>query len=515
MSEIEFLFVLLLAAAGLVRLADLVRVPYPILLVLGGLGIGLVPGLPDVELAPELVFLVFLPPLLTAAAFYASPRELWAERRALSWLSIGLVGLTIGAVAIVAHAIVDGLPWAAAFTLGAIVAPTDPVAALATFKRAEAPVRVRLVVEGESLINDATALVAFRVAVGALTGHGLDAVGATGELVGSAAGGAAVGLAVGWLEVELLRRIADRPLAILTTLLFAFGSYIAAEHLHVSGILATVVAGLYLGWNSHRAFVDADTRLSGVAFWEVLEFTLNALIFILLGLQFPALTAEVREAVPLGEVLVSGLVIALTVTGVRILAQFMPGARTADGWRERVVVGYSGMRGAVSLAAALSVPLEAEGRASIVVLTFVVILVTLVAQGLTLPLLMRVLGVRGDRVWSPEEAIARLEAAQSALDRLDDLEAESEGELPEVAKRLRELYRMRFRMCQDVLSGDGDARRHVKDGRFRYGELRRELIGIERDTLLSLRGEGRLRPEVLRLIERDLDLEEARLNAAS
>ncbi|MGI8622899.1 MAG: Na+/H+ antiporter [Solirubrobacteraceae bacterium] len=510
MNELEFLFVLLVAAAGLVRLADLIRVPYPIVLVLGGLAIGFVPGLPDIVLAPDVVFLVFLPPLLVAAGFNASPQELWAERRPLAYLSLVLVLATMGAVAIVAHALVGGLPWAGAFVLGAVVAPTDPVAALATFRRAHAPERVRLVVEGEAMINDATALVAFRVAVGVATGATFDAAGAALDVVVSAVGGIAVGLAVGWAQRRLILRLADRPLSILWTVLAAYGAYILAEEIGVSGVLAAVLAGLYFGWHSHTAF-DADVRLSAIAFWEVLEFTLNALIFILLGLQFPVLSAQL----PVADVVGPGLAIAATVIAVRTVAQFAPGAGTGDGWRERVVVGWSGMRGAISLAAALSIPLDVTGRAQIVVLTVVVIAVTLVGQGLTLPVLIRALRLGEERVWSPEEAVARLEAAQSALDRLDELEAEHEGELPEAVKRLRELYRARFRMCQQALTGEPDARTHVRDLRFRYGALRRELIGIERSALLGLRGEGRLRPEVLRQIERDLDLEEARLSAAA
>ena len=510
MDELEFLFVLLVCAAGLVRVADLIRVPYPIVLVLGGLAIGLVPGLPDVELAPDVVFLVFLPPLLAAAGFNASPQELNAERSALAYLSLGLVLATMGAVAVVAHALVDGLPWAGAFVLGAVVAPTDPVAALATFQRAHAPERVRLIVEGESMINDATALVAFRVAIGVATGATFDAADAALDFVVSAAGGIAIGLVVGWVQRRLIVRLTDRPLSILWTVLSAYGAYILAEEIGVSGILAAVLAGLYFGWHSHTAF-DADVRLSAIAFWEVLEFILNALIFILLGLQFPALSDEL----PVGDVLVPGLAIAATVIVLRMLAQFVPYVDTADGWRARVVVGWSGMRGAISLAAALSIPLDVEGRSQIIVLTFMVIAITLVGQGLTLPVLIRALRLREDRVWSPEEAVARLEAAQSALDRLDELDAEHDDELPEAVKRLRELYRARFRMCQQALSGEPGARTHARDARYRYGALRRELIGIERDALLGLRNEGRLRPDVLRQIERDLDLEEARLSEAA
>ena len=508
MSDLEFLFALLVAAAGLVRLADVVRIPYPIVLVLGGLGIGYIPGLPDLVLAPDVVFLVFLPPLLVAAGYNASPQELRAERSALTYLALGLVLVTIAAVAVVAHALVDGLPWVGAVILGAVVAPTDPVAALATFQRVRAPQRVRLIVEGEAMLNDATALVTFRVAIVVAAGSGFDAAATLGDFAQAVAVGLAVGALGGWLLVKLVTRLSDRPLSILWTLLGAYGAYIGAEKLGGSGVLAAVLTGLYLGWHASTAF-DADVRLSAVAFWEVLEFILNALIFILLGLQFPTL----KDELPVGDVIGPGLAIAAVVVTVRMAAQFVPGIGTADGWRERVVVGWCGMRGAISLAAALSIPLDVDGRAKIIVLTFFVIAVTLVGQGLTLAPLMRMLRLRDSRVWSPEEAMARLEAAQSALDRLDELEAEHEGELPEAVRRLRELYRARFRMCQAALSGDDEARHRAGDVRFRYGALRRELIGVERAALLGLRQDGQLRPEVLRLIERDLDLEEARLAA--
>ena len=511
MDELEFLFVLLLAAALLVRLADIVGLPYPIVLVLGGLGIGLVPGLPNIELDPEVVFLVFLPPLLVSAGFYMSPRELYAERRPIGFLVLGVVSATIVAVAVVAHALVDGLSWAAAFTLGAIVAPTDPVAALATFGRLGAPRRVSLIVEGEATLNDATALVAFRVAVAVAAGGTFDALDAGIELVLAAVGGIAIGVAAGWLEVRVLARLVDRPLAIVWTILTAYGAYVIAEQIGVSGVLAAVVAGLWLGWHEDHAF-DADTRLSGVAVWEVFVFVLNALVFILLGLQFPDLIDELRGDVALAEAAVAAVGVTATVIGVRLLAQFVPGTATGDGWRERVAVGWSGMRGAISLAAALSVPLDVPGREQILFITFAVILVTLVGQGLTLPLLLSALGLRGERAWSPEEAIARLEAAQAALDRIDELEAEGVSE--ERLRRLRELYRSRFRQCQAVLMGEGETMSPERDGPERYARLRRDLIATERAALLELRDGGRVAPEVLRLVQRDLDLEEARLRAA-
>jgi CPA1 family monovalent cation:H+ antiporter len=270
-----------------------------------------------------------------------------------------------------------------------------------------------------------------------------------------------------------------------------------------------VTTGLFLGWHSHTAF-DADVRLSAIAFWEVLEFTLNTLIFILLGLQFPALT----ENLPVGDVLGPGLAIAGVVIVVRMVMQFVPLITTGETWGECVVIGWSGMRGAISLAAALSIPLDVPGRDTIIVLTFVVIGVTLVGQGLTLPVLLKWLDLPESRIWSPEEAVARLEAAQSALDRLDEIESEIEGEIPDAVKRMRELYRMRFRQCQAALSGEPEERHQVRHARFKYGKLRRDLIGVERDALLQLRSEGQLRPETLRRIERDLDLEEARLARA-
>ncbi len=501
MSDLEFLFALLAAAAVLVRLADLIRVPYPIVLVLGGLAIGLVPGLPDIQLDPDVVFLVFLPPLLHSAGWRSSPKELWAERRPLGGLAVGLVLLTLGAVAVVAHAVVAGLSWPAAFVLGAILAPTDAVAAIATFARAHAPERVTLLAEGESMINDATALVAFRVALAAAVDGTFHPADAALDFVLTAVGGVAVGLAVGWVVQHLQRRLSDAPLSIFISLLTAYAGYIFAERLGVSGVLGAVVSGLYLGWHQHDAF-DADTRLSAFAFWQVLVFGLNAALFVLLGLQFPT---------PTGELALDALLVTATVVAVRLAWTLLPATGAGDGVRERAVLGWSGMRGAISLAAALSVPRSVPERPALIAVTFGVILLTLVGQGLTLPPLLRALRLRADRVWSPDEAVARLEAAQSALDRLDELE--EDGAAAEPVRRLRELYRARFRQCVAVLNAEGERPPELDDSYRSFSSLRRELIRAERTTLLDLRGDGRLRPDVLRLIERDLDLEEARLRA--
>jgi len=502
-GDIELVILLLGAAAVLVRLAESIAVPYPIVLVVGGLAIGLVPGGPVVEPDPDVVFLVFLPPLLHAAAWQSSPRELQAELRPLALLSIGLVLVTMGAVAVVAHAIVPRMSWEAAFVLGAIVGPTDPVAAIATFSRIGAPPRVRLLVEGEAMINDGTALVAYRVALVAAVDGTFSAGDALLDFVSGAVGGVAIGLAVGWLGIHVMRRQSDVALSIFATLIVAYGSYIAAEEVGVSGVLAAVASGVYSGWNAHSA-MDAGTRLSANAFWNVMVFGLEALLFVLLGLQAPRLADELDVA----ELALQALAVALTVIVVRMAWSAIPAGGFGATVRERIAVGWAGMRGAISLAAALAVPIAVEERPEILLLTFGVIAVTLLGQGLTLAPLLRWLALPGVSPFSPDEATVRLEAAQAALDRLDELE--QEGAAAEPLRRLRELYRTRFAVCVAVLGGEqlpGNGREELRE----YGAMRRDLIAVERASLLALRNEGRVRNDVVRRVERDLDLDEARL----
>ncbi len=267
--NVESVLILLLAAALLVRLADFGNIPAPIVLVLGGLGIALIPGLPEVELDPDVVFLVFLPPLVYAAGWRTSPLELRALMRPLALLSVGLVFVTAAAVAVVAHALVPELGWAEAAVLGAILAPTDAVSSTSIFRRLGAPERVRLLVEGESMINDGTALVLYRIAIGVATGSAFSFGGGALEFVGISLGGLAVGLAVGALSNLVVRRQTDGGLSIFLSVLTAYGAYVGAEQLHVSGVLAAVVAGVYGGYQSPRS-LDADIRLSAVAFWGVL-----------------------------------------------------------------------------------------------------------------------------------------------------------------------------------------------------------------------------------------------------
>src|SRR4051794_2558439 len=294
-NNVESVFVLVLAAALLVRLADYGKIPAPIVLVVGGLGIAFVPTLPNVELDPDTVFLVFLPPLVYAAGWRTSPQELRAGMGPLALLSIGPVFVAAAGVAVVAHALVPGMSWAEAAILGAVLAPTDAVAATSIFRRLGAPERVRLLVEGESMINDGTALVLYRIAVGVAAGSAFSFGGAALEFVGVSLGGIAVGLAVGVVSDLVVRRQSDAGLSIVLTVLTAYGAYIGAEELHVSGILAAVVAGLYGGYRSPRS-LDADIRLSAVAFWGVLVFGLEITLFVLLGLQLPDIVDTLNES---------------------------------------------------------------------------------------------------------------------------------------------------------------------------------------------------------------------------
>jgi len=511
-QDIESILLLLLAAALLVRIAEFGKIPAPIVLVLGGLAIALVPGLPEVELEPDTIFLIFLPPLVYAAGWRTAPGELRALMRPLGLLSVGLVFLTAAVVAVVAHALVPELGWAEAAILGAVLAPTDAVSATSIFRRMNAPERVRLLVEGESMINDGTALVLYRIAVGVATGTAFSLGDAALEFVGVSLGGIAVGLAIGFVSDRIIRKQTDGGLVVLLTVLTAYAAYIGAEEAHVSGILAAVVAGVYAGYRSPQT-LDADTRLGAVSFWGVLVFGLEILLFVLLGLQLPGVVDTLNEgSSQVSELLLPVAAIAAASILVRLLFVLAMRGDAGDTFGQRFAVGWSGMRGAVSLAAALAVPLSVEGRPQIIFLTFALILVTLVGQGLSLPFIVKRLKLEEPRRWSDEEAVARMEAAQSALDRIDEMDAEDRADEKQLV-RLRDLYRSRFRMCVAVLAGEDPERAARAERISDYGELRRELIGIERDELIELRKGGRLKNQTMRQIERDLDLEEARIRS--
>ena len=526
MNDIETLIALVAAAVVLVRFADLISIPYPIVLVLGGLGIGFIPGGPSLELEPDVVFLVFLPPILQSAGYWASPRELRAELVPLTWLVLGLCLATMTVVAVVAQAVIPSINWAEAFVLGAIVAPTDPVSAIATFERLGISDRVETLVEGESMVNDAVALVSFKVALVAVVSGAFTAETVLDDLLLGVVGGVAIGLVLAWFTSRALRRLNDPPLAIVLTVLLAYASFALADGIGASGVLAAVTAGLYSGWRSHEIF-DADTRLNAQAFWRVLIFGLNAILFVLVGLQFPEILRRVGEQFSAGEIIGYGLLVSATVVVVRMAWQFLPGALSrivesagslspgADR-RESLLIGWSGMRGAVSLAAALAMPFELDSGATfasrdlIIYLTVAVIFVTLVGQGLTLPWVVRRLGLSAHDAWAPDEAVARLGAAQAALDRLEEIEAMETGVPDNVLDRLREIYQARFARCVAALQGE-DGGMPIEDPLSGYRRVREDLIERERTALLEMRDDGRLRQDLFRRIQSDLDLDEARL----
>jgi Na+/H+ antiporter len=519
MREPELLLlVLMVAVGGLSMLAGTVRVPYPILLVLGGLVLGFVPGMPSAELPPDLVLVLFLPPLLYQAAFFSSPRDLWANARPITLLAVGLVLVTICAVAMVAHTLVPGLPWAAAFALGAIVSPTDPLAATAIARRLGVPRRLVTVLEGESLVNDATALVAYRLAVGAVVAGSFTLWAAGLQFVSRGIGGVAIGLAVGWLIAEARRRIEDPVVEIVLSVVTGYAAYLPAELLGVSGVLAAVTAGLYVGWHAPE-LASPSTRLLGFSFWEVLVYLLNAVLFVLVGLQLNLILTGVSGSsavVLVGQAaLVAAVVIGVRVGWgftvpylVRVLDRRPAQVARRVGPRERLVSSWSGMRGAVSLAAALALPEDFPQRNLILFVTFGVILATLILQGLTLPWLIRRLGVHRDDSEAQEELRGRLRATDAALARLEELAGEG-WTRDDTVERMRGLYQFRRRRLKaraGYLADDG-----AQDRSLAYQRLVRELLEAQRREIVRLRNRGEISNEVMHRIERDLDLEDSRL----
>ena len=541
MPQLEIILGLLLAVAALATLATRLGVPYPILLVLGGSALGFVPGLPPVELDPELVFLLFLPPLLYVSALFTSWRDFRANVRPITLLAVGLVLMTTFVVASVAHTVV-GLPWGAAFVLGAIVSPTDAIAATSVAQRLGVPRRIVTILEGESLVNDATGIVAYRVAVAAVVTGAFSVWEAGLQFVVGAAGGVAAGFAVGWLVVWARRHLSEDPSVQNTiSLLTPFVAYLAAEELphslwgllhdlfgvpgdlYFSGVLAVVTTGLYLG-RKGPYIISSGTRLQGYATWELITFLLNGLIFILIGLQLRSVVEGLNEYTA-GQLVSFALLTSLTVILVRMVwvfpATYVPRwasrrIRERDpspSWRNVSIIAWTGMRGVISLAAALALPLQtASGvlfpdRDLIIFLTFCVILATLVVQGLSLPVLIRALGLEDDHIGDKEETHGRVSIAEAALERLDEL-ADEDWVREDTAERIRGLYSYRRNRFASRFEGDPEG---VEERSAAYQHLMVELLGAQRLRLITMRDEGSIGDEVMHRIERDLDLEESRL----
>jgi CPA1 family monovalent cation:H+ antiporter len=516
-QDIELL-ALLVALGVLLALSPTLRLPLPILLVLGGVAMGFIPGLPHVALPPDVVLVAVLPPLLYAGAFFTSLRDLRQNRRPIALLAIGLVATTMTAVALVAHEWI-GLSWPVAFTLGAVVSPTDALAATEIASRLGAPRRVISIIEGESLVNDGTALVLYKAAVGAAVGGTFSLLDTSGRVVVNVIGGIAIGLAVGWLVRQVRRRIDDPPVEIAIAVLSGYLAYLPAAAAGVSGVLAAVTIGVYMGWYTPELTTER-TRLSGDAFWEILVFLVNGLLFVLVGLQLHGIV-DALSGLSTEKLITYSSIVSATVIGTRIVClpifTYLPRwlfrrVRERDPyppWQYPLLISWAGIRGAVSLVAALALPTDFPDRQLIVFLAFAVIVATLVLQGLTLPAMVRVLRIGDDGDADREDAKARIKAAEAALARLEELVAE--GSVREdTAQRLRGAFgfrRDRFRARFD--DGDDGA---IEERSVAYQRVMRELLNAERATVVSLRNDGVIDDAVMQRVQRDLDLEAARLD---
>jgi CPA1 family monovalent cation:H+ antiporter len=511
------LFALIAAVGALLVVAAWARIPAAIFLVCGGLLLSFAPGLPHVTLPPDLVLVAILPPLLYSSAFFTGLRDLRANLRPISLLSIGLVAVTTCGVAWVAHTAIGGVSWASAFTLGAVVSPTDALAATEIMQRVGAPRRVVAIVEGESLVNDGIALVLYKTAVVAAVTGTFSLWHASWRLLVSVVGGVAIGLAVGWVVRQVRRRVDDTPTEVALALLSGYLAYLPAVALGVSGVLAAVTIGVYMGWYTPQ-LTTVQTRLSGNAFWEMLVFLVNALLFALVGLQLRGIIdrLSVTGSLIADAVYVTGAVIVIRFLWVPVFT-YLPrylfrSVRERDPyppWQTPVIISWAGIRGAVSLAAVLALPTALPGRDLLVFLTFSVILVTLVGQGLTLPYLIKALHVPEDGSAEREDAKARIRASEAALERLEEL-ADEGWVREDTLERARGQYRFRvnrFRARFDGVDDDG-----VEERSQQYQRLRRELLAAERGAVIELRNQGRITEMVAQRVQRDIDLEDSRLD---
>ena len=528
-SEVELIFLLLLLFVVVFAwLARKLGTPYPIVLVVAGLLLGLVPGIPKVSLNPDVVFLIVLPPLLYSAAWLTPWREFKFNLVTICMLAFGLVGFTVFGVAQTSHWVFAGFDLRLGFVLGAVVATTDAIAATSIAKKIGLPQGIVDILEGESLINDATGLLALEFAI-AMVVEGRTPTISQGilRLAYLTSAGLALGYIVARIAEWFEHQIDDGPIEIVLSILIPYATYLAAEEIHASGVLAVVACGLYMS-NKSSHFFSPNVRMQIWAVWDAFTFILNGLVFVLIGLQLPFVLAGIREY-SLRQLILYGALFSAVVILLRLIWMF-PGAKIANLIRRKLlhqdvrvpsarqvfVVGWTGMRGVVALAAAISLPEKLANGADypqrnlIVFLTFSVILVTLVLQGLTLPPLIRALGLAGATGRNKEEDDARRQMIAAALAQLR-AEQERDGEqFHDVYEEIEERYRHRLGALQESErdSASNESTAHVS----RYKELLRQLLRIERHTAVSLRNQGRLNDEVLRRIEHELDLGEMRLS---
>jgi monovalent cation/hydrogen antiporter len=525
MGPVEAILCLLMAVAALATLARRLHIAAPIPLVLGGLALGFIPAVADVDFPPAVVFLLFIPPLVYLGAYLTPWRDFKSNLRPILGLAIGLVITTIFAVAVVTEGVVDEpMPWSVAFVLATIVAPPDAVAVMAVTQHLKVPRRIVSVLEGESLANDAVALVAYKMAIAAAVTGTFSLAIAGRQLAWAAIGGLLIGLLVGALMVWLRRQLSDPPVQVTLSLLTPFAAYLPAEAVEASGVLAVVTAGVFVSRYSSR-FFSAEVRTLALSFWRVVEFLLNGLAFILIGLQLRKVYFQLGDY-PTGELLKDMGAIVLTIVVIRLLWVFpaaylplylIPSLRRRNSyppWQQVVLIGWAGIRGVDSLATALAVPLVVSTgtpfpcRNLVIFLSFGVILSTLILQGLSLPLLIRWLRLRDDGLDESEEMKGRTASAQAALRRLDEL-AREPWALSVCVEQIRAMYNVRIQRFQARLRHDGEE--HYEENAALMRRLQRELLNEERRAIIELRDREVINDDVLRDIERDIDLEELRL----
>lgn len=523
MPNVELVIGLLAGIALLGAVAERAGLPYPPVLVVGGLVLAVVPGLPNIHLQPDIVLFGFLPPLVYSAAYRAASFDLASQAAHIITLATGLVLFTVALGAVAGHLVAD-LPWVAAFALGALCAPTDPVSASAIVRKIGAPEQIVIILEGESLINDGTGLAAFQVAIAAGAG-GISIGQGILKFVTIAVGGAAVGLAAGWLVVFVRRRLNEPSLEVAIGLLGAFGSYAAADAAGCSGVLAAVAAGLIVGRRAED-ITSPEVRLRVEPFWDALSFLLESLLFLLIGLELP----DVVKGLPHGSAwlgIAEGAGIVATVIIVRFVWMFGFGRCLPLAGRvsrvsiepipakQLTVLGWSGMRGAVSLAGALSIPVLAgshpfPARDQVIFLVYCAVIGTLIVPSFTLGPLVQKLGLAESVQLREQEIRARIRVNHAALARIEEL-AEEHRPPEEILSRLRGIYELRLARLENRLRHGGPEEPRQGDDSPPVRELRTEIVDAERRAVGQLRAERATSAEVLGRIQHDIDLEEARL----
>ncbi len=529
MTSIETFLGLLLVALVIALAAKRLDQPYPIALVLAGLGLAMIPGSARVVLDPDMVFFLLLPPILSEAAFFTSWRDFWRLRRAILLLAFGLVAATSTVVAVLCVTFIPGMTWATGFLLGAIISPPDAAAATSITRGLGLPKRVVQILEGESLVNDASALTLYRFSVIAVSSGSFSPGDALVSFLWIAVGGAVIGVALGWAYVRIFRWLRDPDVEVLSTFLLSYLSYFLAEQVHASGVLAAVGSGLMLGWHAPEIF-NANSRIRSFAVWKTFIFFINSAIFLLIGLQIPVVMAGL-EGYPL-EVLLGWA--AVIVVGViltrlawvfpaaylpRMLSRRVRESEPALDWRNVVIVGWTGLRGVVSLAAALALPLETVRglpfpyRNLLLFLSFAAILGTLLLQGLTLRGIVRWLKIPEDRSSQEEELEARIHTTEVVLAQA--LEMQERGECTGAAlDRIRAYYEDRLTELRARLERERGVEEVEAPQDFQSLAEQKiwwRMAKIERAAVVDLRRQRKIGDEALHEIERDIDLLEARI----